>query len=338
MELSAGKTRSRLQDYIASVANCAVEITELKHLSGGAIQDNWAVNLTVAEGEWVGSHELVLRRDAPSGVAASHGRAHEYQLLKAAHSAGVQVPEPCFLCTDTSILGGPFFLMHRISGEASGYLLVKGNDDPGLARKLGLNLARLHTIQPPRNDLVFLGSAPNDPALAAVERYRGYIDSLDWPMPVLEWGLTWLVAEAPTPGKPVLCHRDYRTGNYMVDCGELTGVLDWEFAGWGDRHEDLGWFCAKCWRFGATGRDAGGISERAPFYEGYEAEAGTAIDPKAVAYWEVMAHVRWAVIAAQQAARHISCIEPSLELALTGHVIPELELEILKMTLDSGHA
>ena len=51
-----------------------------------------------------------------------------------------------------------------------------------------------------------------------------------------------------------------------------------------------------------------------------------------------MAHVRWAVIAAQQAARHISGIEPSLELALTGHVIPELELEILKMTLDSGHA
>ena len=124
----------------------------------------------------------------------------------------------------------------------------------------------------------------------------------------------------------------------MVDCGELTGVLDWEFAGWGDRHEDLGWFCAKCWRFGATGREAGGISERAPFYEGYEAEAGAAIDPKAVAYWEVMAHVRWAVIAAQQATRHISGIEPSLELALTGHVIPELELEILKMTLDSGHA
>ena len=49
MELSAGKTRSRLQDYIASVANCAVEITELKHLSGGDIQDNWAVKLTVAE-------------------------------------------------------------------------------------------------------------------------------------------------------------------------------------------------------------------------------------------------------------------------------------------------
>ena len=45
-----------------------------------------------------------------------------------------------------------------------------------------------------------------------------------------------------------------------------------------------------------------------------------------------MAHVRWAVIACQQAARHVSGGEPSLELALTAHVVPELELEVLALT------
>ena len=45
-----------------------------------------------------------------------------------------------------------------------------------------------------------------------------------------------------------------------------------------------------------------------------------------------MAHVRWATIACQQAERHILGAESSIELALTGHVVPQLELEILTLT------
>jgi hypothetical protein len=44
-----------------------------------------------------------------------------------------------------------------------------------------------------------------------------------------------------------------------------------------------------------------------------------------------MATIRWAVIAADQAARHLSGQERSLELALTGHIVPELELDVLAM-------
>jgi hypothetical protein len=42
--------------------------------------------------------------------------------------------------------------------------------------------------------------------------------------------------------------------------------------------------------------------------------------------------VRWAVIALQQRERHRSGVEPSLELALTGHILSDLELEILALT------
>jgi hypothetical protein len=45
-----------------------------------------------------------------------------------------------------------------------------------------------------------------------------------------------------------------------------------------------------------------------------------------------MAHVSWAVIAIQQAERHLCGEETSLLLALTGHIVPELEYEILTMT------
>ncbi|MNT81260.1 hypothetical protein D3C71_1836830 [compost metagenome] len=49
-------------------------------------------------------------------------------------------------------------------------------------------------------------------------------------------------------------------------------------------------------------------------------------------YWEVMAHLNWALIAIQQAERHVSGQERSLNLALTGHIVPELEWEILNLT------
>ena len=42
-----------------------------------------------------------------------------------------------------------------------------------------------------------------------------------------------------------------------------------------------------------------------------------------------MAHLRWAIIALQQADRHISGEERSLELALTGRVLPEVELAMI---------
>jgi hypothetical protein len=45
-----------------------------------------------------------------------------------------------------------------------------------------------------------------------------------------------------------------------------------------------------------------------------------------------MAHLRWAIIALQQRERHRSGVEPSLELALTGHILSDLELEILVLT------
>jgi len=56
------------------------------------------------------------------------------------------------------------------------------------------------------------------------------------------------------------------------------------------------------------------------------------VDDARVRWWELMAHLRWAVIAADQAQRHLSGEERSLELALTGHIVPELEWEILKLS------
>ena len=54
------------------------------------------------------------------------------------------------------------------------------------------------------------------------------------------------------------------------------------------------------------------------------------MDDAAVRYWELVAHLRWAVIALEQGERHLSGRQRSLELALTARLVPELELAVLR--------
>lgn len=337
-ERRLAEARPALQAFLARAAGArGAALDEARPLSGGAIQENWLLTVAFDGGALPGRQALVLRSDAPSGVAVSLSRAQEFAVLRAARAAGVAVPEPLWLCEDPAVLGRPFYVMRRLEGVAAGHRIVKdralGGDRGALAERLGRELARIHAIVPPRPDLAFLAPPGADPARAAVHRYRAYLDALRRPWPGLEWGLRWCERHAPPPGEIVLLHQDFRTGNYMLDEHGLTGVLDWEFCAWGDPMSDIGWFCARCWRFGQDELEAGGIAPRAPFYRGYEAESGRRVDAERVAYWEVMAHLRWAVIALQQGARTLDGGEASLELALTGRVYPpELELAVLAMT------
>ncbi|MBD5657334.1 MAG: phosphotransferase family protein [Candidatus Eremiobacteraeota bacterium] len=309
---------------------CTIDRVEL--LSGGAIQQNWLLVGTVDAKPFA----WVLRTDAASSLMMSHSRAQEFALLRVAEAAGVTVAKPLALCEDLSVLGTPFFVAQRASGTALASRVVKdlglGGDRTKLGGILGAELARIHRIRPPEPELAFLPLPVRTAALDAVDSGRATLDELEVSRPVLEWGLRWLERNAPAASEIVLCHRDFRTGNYMLDARGVSAILDWEFAGWGDGAEDLGWFCAACWRFGRDDLEAGGVALRGDFYRGYERESGNRIDPDAVHYWEVAAHVRWAVIALLQADRHLRGAETSLELALTSHLVPELEYEILALT------
>jgi aminoglycoside phosphotransferase (APT) family kinase protein len=323
---------SALARWIASAAGAPATIEHLERMSGGAIQQNWQLSVML-DGR---REQFVLRTDGQSSLAMSHSRAREFAILKVAYDAGVTVAEPLWVCDDPSIIGAPFFVMRRVAGTAVAARVVReaqlGGDRATLAERLGAELARIHQIRPPQADLAFLALPHGSPARDTIDTSRAMLDRFEMSRPVLEWGLRWLERHVPPAGELVLCHHDFRTGNYMLDDAGVTAILDWEFAGWGDPAEDLGWFCAACWRFGSAALEAGGIGAREAFYRGYEQAGGLRVDAQAVRYWEVAAHVRWGIIALLQADRHLSGAEPSLELALTSHIVPELEFEILTLT------
>ena len=327
-------TRTRIATFIRKASAAThVRITSLERMSGGAVQQNWALDVDVTGGAFAGAQRWVLRTDAPATVAESLSRAQEFQVLKAVQDADVLAPRPLWLCEDVSVAGRTFFLMQRLPGIATGYRVARDPtlvpDRRRLARELAANLARIHSVQVSSGASSFLKRSL---ARDNVARYRGYLDTLAEPYPVLEWGLRWCERNAPAREETTFVHRDYRTGNYLIDQGGLTGVLDWEFAGFGNPHEDVGWLFAKCWRFGQYQYPVGGVAYAEDFLAEYELRARRTVDATALKYWQVMAHVRWAMIALQQRERHRSGAESSLELALTGHLLSDLELEILELT------
>ena len=333
--------RVALARFLAAASRAsAVEIAGLEPLRGGAIQENWAVDACFLGGLLAGDQGLVLRTAAPTGVAASLCRSEEFAVLKAAFAAGVTVPEPLFASEDPTVFGKAFFVMRRVKGTAAAHRITRDPMfDPSLqeiAERLGRELARIHTIRPPRPDLAFLRPYEEVGPAQQIAGFRAYLDRHPAPRPVLEWGIRWLETHIPPPAESALCHHDYRTGNYMLDGANLTGILDWEFAGWGDPHEDIGWFCCKEWRFARLDREAGGIADRAPFYRGYEQESGRTIDRERVFFWEVLGSVRWAIIALQQSDRYMIGGERNLDLALTGRRATECELEILMLLDPTG--
>jgi aminoglycoside phosphotransferase (APT) family kinase protein len=326
--------RERLQQFIREKAAAErVAISRLERMSGGAVQQNWALDAQLTGGVHLGEQHWVLRMDAPAKVAESLTRAEEFRVLQAMQEAGVLAPRPLWCSEDTGITGGAFFVMERLPGIAAGHKIARESnlvpDRQRLARELARNLARIHAVTPASMKLPFLKTSL---ARDNIAHYRAYLDTLDESHPVLEWGLRWCENHSPLQEEITFIHRDYRTGNYLVADGRLSGILDWEFVGYGNPLEDVGWLFAKCWRFGQHHYPVGGVAHADDFLREYEAASGRAVDREDLLYWQVMAHVRWAVIALQQRERHRSGVERSLELALTGHILSDLELEILELT------
>ena len=110
--LSDEATRSRLASFIRQTSGAThVDITLLERMSGGAVQQNWALNAEVTGGAFAGRQQWVLRVDAPATVAESLTRTQEFGVLQAVQEAGVLAPKPLWLCDDPSVAGRLFFVM-----------------------------------------------------------------------------------------------------------------------------------------------------------------------------------------------------------------------------------
>jgi aminoglycoside phosphotransferase (APT) family kinase protein len=335
MDLEDAAERMRVEGLLTALAGLKVAILDCTRLKGGAVQENWQLRVRNLEGANRAEEHWVLRTDSPNALGVSLSRMQEFAIQRLAWQSGVKVAEPLFFSPATDLLS-PFFVMRYVPGVAAGHRVVKDDrligDRVALVQDLGRTMARIHAMS--RDRVATIIGPPRDTAIAAfLNGCRDFLSAHASAHPVIEWGILWLTRYMPRDlvGDVVL-HKDFRTGNYLVADGQVKAILDWEFVGFGDPREDLGWFFARCWRFGQDERKAGGVGMARDFLEGYAEVSARRYTFEDTLYFQVLAHVRWAIIALQQADRCLLGGESSLELALTARLLPELEWEILNLT------
>ena len=260
--------------------------------------------------------------------------ARQFQVMKLVHAHKFPVPEPIFMYDDTDEMGSGYVTAY-VAGETMPKRILadaaysRARDCFAIqAAKL---LAHLHSLDV--SEFAFLESEPDsvDPVAALRARLDGYHEH----HPALEMGLRWLERHRPEPKSRVLVHGDFRVGNLMVDSEGVRAVLDWECSHIGTGIEDIGWLCARSWRFGNIDRPVGGIAEREAFYEAYRNSGGAALDPEEVRYFEILGLVRWAVINVMQGYAHVHGGRKGIAFAAMGRNASLIEYELL-MTL-AGH-
>ena len=325
-------------DYLRRAAAAdKVELAVVQRLPGDTAREHWLLRADLAGGPYAGRHHLVLRGEAEDGN--SHlGSAQEMAIRSAVFQAGLTTPEPLWVEPTGEVIGRPFLILRHAGGEADpAKIQADLTEEQGdrLAFRLGQELARLHRITMDRAPagLDFLPRRGADWIAQRVGIARGVLDSAAesgaGPQPCLEWALNWLADHAPEIDTPVLSHRDFRSGKFVVDGDNLVAILDLEQVGWGDPMEDLGSFCARCWRYGLPAREAGGIGSREALYDGYREASGQAVDDRRVRFWEIAAAFRSGLNALQARSRPAETPEQGLRNLLAGLRKDEAEYDVL---------
>jgi aminoglycoside phosphotransferase (APT) family kinase protein len=223
---------------------------EVKQFSGGA--SNWTYLLRYG-GSGVEADatatELVLRRP-PAGTKAksAHDMGREYRIQARLAPVYPYVPAMVGLCEDESLLGAPFYVMHRIAGPIPRRTLPDGYDwTPQRTRALCENvvdrLIELHRVDVDAARLAPLGKGPGYPRRQIEGWSQRYEKARTWNVPSFRRVRGWLADRCPVDAGYCLIHNDYRLDNVVLaphDPSRVVGVLDWEMATVGDPLKELG--------------------------------------------------------------------------------------------------
>ena len=278
---------------------------ELDHevISGGAS------NLTI--GVTVGGEELVVRRP-PIGafLPSANDVSREYRYLSAMQGSGVPVPEVLGFCSDTEVIGAPFYVMRRLHGivphEPASLAGLSPEDRRAVSEGYVDVLRTLHAVD---LDAVGLGDAAKRTGYLErqVSRWTDqWHRAKEADAPVIDELARRLAGTIPSSGPATIVHGDYRLGNVMIAAGrpDIVAVFDWEMATIGDPLADLGY--ALLWWGSADAppfHPSQLVADLPGFLTGEEVVERYGADPQDVTFHIVLAAFKLTIISEGNRAR-----------------------------------
>lgn len=314
-------TQTLSQGLAKALARAGMPAPEgLHRLTGGATMESWRFSS--------GGEDFVLRR-APSlefMEGRPFGHATEAAVIRAARAAGVTAPEVMVeLAPEDGVGSG--FVMRALPGTPNPKEILAMEDPSGLLRQAASDLARIHSLRP--------GDVPEDVPVMdyreAIADLRRQFEEAGGDRPIIALGLKWMEDHCPSAAEPVLNHGDYRMGNILARDSQLTGVLDWELAHFGDSHEDLAFGCMAVWRFHRYDRPALGLGSLEDYFAAYEATSGRSVDRERFRYWLVHRTVWWAMGCLKCAKVWRDGSDRMLERVVISRRTSEQELDLLML-------
>ena len=194
-----------------------------------------------------GTSEVIVRRP-PLGhvLATAHDMAREHRVMTALAGTPVPVPVTHALCTDTEVIGAPFYVMERVAGtpfaRADRLAELGAERTRAISERLVDTLADLHAVDPDSVGLADFGR-PDGYLERQVRRWNKQLDaSRSRELPGMDELVERLEHDVPTDGDATIVHGDYRLDNLLVDTSDgdrVTAVLDWEMSTLGDPLTDV---------------------------------------------------------------------------------------------------
>jgi aminoglycoside phosphotransferase (APT) family kinase protein len=313
---SAGALEQGLAQALARAGMAAPE--GITRLTGGATMESW--RFASGDGEYVlrRAPSLSFMEDRPFGHDT------EAAIIRAAHGAGVTAPEVLVELQPGDGIGSGF-VMRALPGTPDPRAILAMDDPAQLLRQVARDLARIHSL--PRAALP--EDVPEMDYAEGIDGLARQFDEAGADRPIIALGLRWLRDNLPERVEPVLNHGDYRLGNLLAQDSQLTGVLDWELAHFGDRHEDLAFGCMAVWRFARVDRPALGLGSLQDYVDAYEAESGAQVDAGRFRFWLIYRTVWWALGCLRMASFWRSGDDRMLERVVISRRTSEQELDLL---------
>jgi aminoglycoside phosphotransferase (APT) family kinase protein len=179
----------------------------------------------------------VLRRK-PAGklLPGAHAIEREATVLTALAAAGFPVPAVYGLCTDESVIGTPFYVMHMVEGRIfwdATFPDVARADRPAYFHAMNAALAHLHRIDPAAIGLAEYGRPGNYFQRQIARWSKQYLADTDAGRdPNMDRLIAWLPGHIPPGDETSIVHGDLRCDNIIFHPTEpkILAVLDWELS------------------------------------------------------------------------------------------------------------
>jgi aminoglycoside phosphotransferase (APT) family kinase protein len=197
-----------------------------------------------AGGEWV-----LRRPPRPPLPPSAHDVLREARLLTAVQDAAVRTPRVIATSGDESVIGAPFYVMERVSGDVLTSELPAALDDERSRARIGAELVdaltELHAVDWRACGLEGYGK-PTGYLDRQLRRFGGLWEhNRTRDLPVLDRVTAWLAEHRPESPEATIVHGDYRLGNTMfAPDARLVAIFDWELATIGDPLADVGYLVA----------------------------------------------------------------------------------------------